>query len=202
MDCNGLPSNTDFVQLDAALGENFAGRPLPLVLSTGITARRIKLTWGASRYDASSTTGIRVRVEASGAVGMPNKIFAYLLQPLKPGDTERVGAFDHVCSPSDLEDYPENAPIPGYKPEWFRLDYVDLVLRARTEVYEFIKDLAADVHMLKTTLDTADRIFPAGEVWIGGAPAQSSSSSALASSSSSSSSSARNSSSSSSSSSR
>jgi hypothetical protein len=108
---------------------------------------------------------------------MPTKIFAYLMQPLIPSESERVGSFDHVCSPTDLEEYPEDFPIPTYRPEWFRLNYVDVVLRSRTEVHEFIRDVAEDVYRLKNTLDLMDHMLPGGEIWIGGDPNASSSSS-------------------------
>jgi hypothetical protein len=177
MNCDNLPPDNDLVGLDTALGQNYAAQPLPITGATTATGRRVKLTWSASRYNYHSTDGIRVRIEASAASLMPNKIFAYLLLPLNPGENERVGAFDHVCSPTDLEEYPEDTPIPNHRPEWFRLAYVDVVLRSRTEVHAFIRDVAEDVYRLQTTLDTMERIFPAGEIWIGGEPASSSSSS-------------------------
>jgi hypothetical protein len=199
MTCNNLPPDTDIVGLDAALGQAFATQPLPMLGLNSENGRRVKLNWSVSRYNYHSTDGIRVRITATNANLMPNKIFAYLLLPLDPGANERVGAFDHVCSPTDLEEYPTDEPIPDHRPEWFRLDYVDVVLRSRTEVHAFIRDVAEDVYRLQTTLDVLDRISPAGEIWIGGEPAASSSSSSRSSSSSSSSSSSRSSSSSSSS---
>jgi hypothetical protein len=81
-----------------------------------------------------------------------------------------------VCSPTDLEEYPEDEPIPEQRPEFFRLDYIDVVLRSRSEVHAFIRDVAEDVYTLKRTLDLTDRMLPGGEIWIGGEPVSSSSS--------------------------
>lgn len=134
------------------------------------TERRIKLTWQVSRYYAHSTDGIRVRIEASDANLMPNKIFAYQLMPIGPAEAERAGMFDHVCSPSDLEEYPEDEPVPTERPAWFRLNYVDVLLRSRTEVDSFIKDVTADVQSLKEVLDTADQLLPDGSIWVGTPP--------------------------------
>jgi hypothetical protein len=186
MDCNKLPPDDDIAALDEALGDNFANQPMPIEVGELSASRRIKLTWSVSRYYYNGTDGLRVRIETSDAVDMPNKIFAYLLTPLQPGATERTGEFNHVCSPSDLEEYPEDEPISGQRPEWFRLAFVDVVLRSRTEVYAFIRDTAADVHQLKRSLDITDRVYPAGELWIGPRPAESSSSSSSSSRSSSS----------------
>jgi hypothetical protein len=96
---------------------------------------------------------------------------------MKPGAGERVGEFSHVCSPVDLEEYPEDEPIAGQRPEWFRLNYVDVLLRSRTEVHEFIKEVCADVNRLKGTLDLTDTLIPGGELWVGGEPDAESSSS-------------------------
>ena len=132
--------------------------------------RRINITWQVSRYNFATTDGIRVRIEASAAALMPAKIFAYLTLPIKPGEEERIGAFDHVCSPTDLEEYPEDTPIADMRPEWFRLNYVDVLLRSRAEVSAFIRDVVEDVQRLKTTLDTADTLLPGGQIWIGTPP--------------------------------
>lgn len=182
MTCNNLPPDSDIVAIDTALGDNFASQPLPIMLGDQSTTRRIRFTWAVSRYYYNGTDGIRVRIETSDAVDMPNKVFAYLTAPLQPGETTATGAFNHVCSPADLEDYPEDAPLPGARPGWFRLDYVDVILRSRTEVHAFIRDTAADVHQLKRSLDITDRVYPAGELWIGPKPESSSSSSSSSSS--------------------
>lgn len=176
MSCNNLPPDSAIIELDNELGLNFYTPPVPT--STTVTSnRRIHLTWTISRYNYHATDGIRVRIEANSAQNMPNKVFAYLMQPLIPGEESRVGSFDHVCSPTDLEEYPEDAPIPLQRPEWFRLNYVDVVLRSRTEVHAFIRDVADDVYRLKSALDLMDHMLPGGEIWIGGEPAGSSSSS-------------------------
>ena len=135
-----------------------------------MSERRIKLTWQVSRYYASSTDGIRVRIEASEANLMPSKIFAYQLLPVGPADAERVGMFDHVCSPSDLVEYPEDEPVATLRPAWFRLNYVDVLLRSRTEVDAFIRDVTGDVTSLKETLDVADNLTPTGTIWVGSPP--------------------------------
>jgi hypothetical protein len=176
MSCNNLPPDTAIVELDEALGLNFYTPPLPPEPPNSDTGRRVHLTWTVSRYNYNGTDGIRVRIEADSAEDMPRKIFAYLMLPLKPGEDIRAGAFDHVCSPTDLEEYPEDEPIPDHRPEFFRLDYVDVVLRSRTEVHAFVRDVAADVYQLKRTLDLMDHMLPGGEIWIGGEPASSSSS--------------------------
>jgi hypothetical protein len=180
MSCTSSVTN-DFVLLDEQLGLNFYD---PDLVDEGCappppaeSGRAIRLTWQVSNYHYHATDGIRVRITADQAVDMDDKIFAYLLLPMKPETGTRVGAFDHVCSPVDLVEYPEDEPIPGNRPEWFRLNYVDVLLRSRTEVHTFIADVVSDVKRLKNTLNLMDNLLPGGEMWIGPEPEAESSSS-------------------------
>lgn len=161
------------IELNEAIGLNFYAPELPPEPQPE-TGRRIHLTWAVSRFNFENTDGVRVRITASGAEQMPNKIFAYLLLPLKPGAGARVGAFSHICSPTDLEEYPEDEPISGHRPEWFRLDYVDVHLRSRSEAKRLIQDVYDDVQSLKNTLDLMDTLLPGGDVWVGNPPEESS----------------------------
>lgn len=129
-------------------------------------ARRIRITWAQSRYIHNRVDGIRLRVDADQAEDMPEKIFAYLTMPMRPGSGEQVGEFDHVCSPVDLEEYPEDEPIPGHEPGWFRLSYLDVLIRSPIELEAFLAQIIKDVRALKSTLDTMDTTEPVGEVWI------------------------------------
>lgn len=170
MSCTNPPGNDDdFIVLPDTINLNFytpAIEPPPPTTSD----RVVKLTWTVSRYNFESTDGIRVRITASDPNLMPTKVFAYLMLPLKPGEEERVGAFDHVCSPVDLEEYPEDEPLPNSRPAWFRLNYVDVLLRSRAEVEAFIRDVVEDVQRLKGTLDVMDALVAGGSIWVGTPP--------------------------------
>lgn len=176
MSCNNLPPDNDIEGLDWALGDKFYAQPLPVPAPDPNTPRKIRLVWSVSDYHYPSVDGIRVRIEAPTAALMPHKVFAYRLVQAEDS-AEPVGAFDHVCSAADLEEFPEDAPLPDAKPAWFRLNYVDVVLRSRAEVHAFIRDTAMDVYTLKQTLDLIDRLNPVSELWIGGPPPGPSSSS-------------------------
>lgn len=168
-DCDLSSSYGGTIELNEAIGINFYAPTQP-VTPPSPSNRRIQLTWAVSRYNLHGTDGVRVRIEAVNAEEMPNKIFAYLLLPMLPGAGARTGAFSHVCSPTDLAEYPEDDPIPGHRPEWFRLNYIDVHLRSRSEAKKLIQDVTDDVNALKATLDLMDTLLPGGNVWIGGAP--------------------------------
>lgn len=131
--------------------------------------RRIKINWAVSRFILNRIDGIRVRIEAECAQDMPTSIFAYRNLPVDPATGSQAGWFSHVCSPVDLEEFPENAPIPTHHPQWFRLSYVDVLLRSRVEANAFIEDVCDDVRRLQHTLTIMDTIEPEGSEEIGGA---------------------------------
>lgn len=162
------------IELNEMLGLVFY-TPVSPTPAPSPSGRRVQMTWAVSRYDYQDVDAVRVRIEASNGNLMPEKIFAYLLLPMKPGAGEREGAFSHVCSPVDLAEYPEDEPIPGHRPEWFRLSYVDVHLRSRAEAKRFIQDVLDDVDRLKNTLDTMETLQTGGVLWIGPEPEESSS---------------------------
>lgn len=130
--------------------------------------RRIKIRWATSRFILGRIDGIRVRIDAVCSSNMPARVFAYRMLPTDPATGAQAGWFSHVCSPTDIEEFPANSPIPGHLPEWYRLDYVDIFLRSREEADAFITDVRSDVRRLKTTLDIMDSIETEGAVNIGG----------------------------------
>lgn len=129
--------------------------------------RGIAISWSSNLYRQGLDTGIRVRIEVVGAVGLSRKVFAYRALPRNPVTGQMAGFFDHVCSPPDLEDYPEDAPLPGARPPWFRLDYVDILVRSREEATAFVEDVRHDVDRLVKALDDADKLIPGGLITIG-----------------------------------
>lgn len=147
--------------------------PLTFELSAGSSSSeapadgpRVRLAIGTSRYIANRIDGVRVRIQAVEAESMPTKIFAYILQPLNPQTMEKTAAFDHVCSPADLEEYPADEPVPGQLPEWLRLDYVDVLVRSWEEALEFIANVKDDVQLLRDVLSAVETVTAHESTWI------------------------------------
>lgn len=170
MSCNPVNNDDQIIELPDAINLNFYDPQIEPLTPQPDNGRRLRLIWQVSRYNFNKVDGIRVRITATDAALMSDKVFAYMLLPLKAGAESKAGAFDHVCSPTDLEEYPEDDPIPNSRPEWFRLNYVDVLLRSRAEVEAFIRDVVEDVQRLKNTLDLMDDLIPGGNVWIGVPP--------------------------------
>lgn len=156
--------------LDDIVTVSFYAPETGTVSTPAETERRVRLIWSVSRYLVNNMDGVRVRIEATAANLMPTKIFAYQTLPLAPGAAEAVAAFDHVCSAVDLEEYPEDAPLENARPEWFRLNYVDVLLRTRDEAKDFIDGVVADIRMLKDALDITETLTLTGDLWIGKQP--------------------------------
>ncbi len=108
---------------------------------------------GTGGYD-----GFRIKIVASDGDEIPDAIFAYRMLPLQPGQAETIGFFSHVCSSVDLEQFPLGAPRVNATPPWFRLDFVDVVLRSRAEADEFYAAVVADVANLVESMDHEDKL--------------------------------------------
>ncbi len=128
--------------------------------------RKLHLDISVSRYIANELDGVRVRIEADDAINVTLKVFAYVTLPMNPQTGERTAMFSHICSPSDLEEYPADAPLPGITPEWLRLPYVDVILRSWDEAVDLITRVKADVKALIATLNTMDTLQSHEAVWI------------------------------------
>jgi|688.fasta_scaffold201458_2 hypothetical protein len=165
-----MNSSAGAARFAEALTVTFFSRDITPKFPIQEAERNVHLEWSVSRYDINDIDGIRVRITATEANNMPTKIFAYQMLPVRPGATEQVAAFDHVCSSVDLEEYPENQAFPNSRPAWFRLDYVDVMVRSREETREFIINILEDVQLLKNTLDIADDLLPGGDTWVGTPP--------------------------------
>lgn len=121
-------------------------------------------------YTSPIITGFRFKVVAYGANLMPNTIFRYGREALNARDGSYRLAFDGVCSPADLEEFPEEAPIVGVFPEFCRLDYVDLVFRSQSLAEDAWNIIVEEVSNLVKTLNTMDVVKPEADLKIGSPP--------------------------------
>jgi len=121
-------------------------------------------------YKSNSIHGFRFKVEAYGANLMPNKIFRYTREALNAREGAYRLAFDGVCSPADLEEFPENEPLVNVYPEFCRLDYVDLVFRSQSLAEEAWTLLVEEVAALLNTLKKMDNLTPQTELKLGNPP--------------------------------
>jgi len=111
--------------------------------------------------------GFRAQIQADQPVGLDDAaVFAYLACSTAPGSPQQVGVFDHICTPTDLAEFPIGAPREDTVPPWFRMDVVDLVFRSRIEVLEFWDDVQDRVKLLVDACESQDRLDHAESVVI------------------------------------
>jgi hypothetical protein len=132
----------------------------------GIWLKRFTQT----EYRSNSITGFRFKVVAYGGNLMPDKIFRYAREALNAREGAYRLAFDGVCSPSDLEEFPEDEPLVNVYPEFCRLDYVDLVFRSQSLAEEAWQLLTEEVAALVNTLNKMDTTTPQTELKFGDPP--------------------------------
>lgn len=147
--------------------------------------RSIEYKWASSYYRVGRDDAVRVRFDVLNACNMPAEVFAYRMLPVDPSNGQSAATYDHTCSPVDLVEYPANEPVPGESPEWFRLSYVDVLVRSTAEAVAFVNRVRRDLSSLKASLDRTDTLMPGIVEMIGDAVCDSSSSSSSSSESSS-----------------
>ena len=116
-------------------------------------SRSITLTWASSHYIYQRHDGVRVRIDVTCSENIDAEIFAYRMLPTDPTTGEKAGFFSHVCSPPDMVEWPKNAIDPMSSPQWFRLSFVDVLVRSVYEAEEFVRLVKEDVARLKATFD-------------------------------------------------
>jgi hypothetical protein len=132
----------------------------------GLWLRRFVQT----QYRNNKISGFRFRVVAYGNNDMTNFIFRYGREALNAREGTYRLAFDGICSPVDLEEFPETEPIVGVFPEFCRLDYVDLVFRSQAEAEDAWNVMVTEVGNLVYTLDVMDKIAPEQDLKFGDPP--------------------------------
>lgn len=118
--------------------------------------RKIKLTREQVLYTDSRFDNVRLKVTASDGVNFDNKLFRYRMIDYDPTADTLIGQFDGICSPGDLLTIPEDEPTPGADPAWFRLDYIDNILKSPETMEEVWTELSKDIILLKRALDRYD----------------------------------------------
>lgn len=117
-----------------------------------MAARKIKLTRQRTRQTQYDRDAQRLRIVASDGDGIDEKLFRYRMVPLDPSGSSLIGQFDGICSPDDLENIPEDEATAGAKPAWFRMDYVDLIVRCPMTADELWGAILSDITILKDSL--------------------------------------------------
>ena len=149
-----MPSSSS----SSSIGDPLYGR--------GVWLRRLVQT----KYTSNTIDGFRFKVVAYGGNLMPNTIFRYGREAMNAREGAYRLAFDGVCSPSDIEEFPEEAPLVGVYPEFCRLDYVDLVFRSQAQAEDAWTAILEEVRHLVNTLNVMDQIQPQADLSIGNPP--------------------------------
>jgi hypothetical protein len=109
----------------------------------------------------------RLRVIVVEADGIEPEVFRYQQAPLVPGATVPLAAFDGVCSPTDMSEFPVDAPIPTSTDKFFRLGFIDMICVSRTEANNVLTSVLEELNNLTDAVDLAEELEPATEYLIG-----------------------------------
>lgn len=100
--------------------------------------------------------GFRLRIEARDAVEMPAAIFLHQQTLVDPKTGEQADEFMCVCSCFDLTIYPASTPDLTQFPQFFRKDYLDIVLPSQAISERAWRAIYDEVCVLVRSLDKLD----------------------------------------------
>jgi len=113
----------------------------------------IELSRSVSQYPATGPqTAWRMRVEVSEYHNVDPNIFMYLRRPAPHASGVPRDTFESMATPADMEDYPAGSPEDGQDLPFFRLAFVDIVVRNRDLLDPIWENLQADRDELVRTL--------------------------------------------------
>lgn len=130
-------------------------------------ARRLKLKKYITPNVNYQTLGaIRVRVEASDAEDMDNRVFVWRRDPINPYTSVVLNTFFTVASPVDMEEFPPEEPDPTKAYPFFRRSWVELDFRAVSDANEAWVKIVEVVCNLITALNLLENLELEAEVWV------------------------------------
>ena len=98
-------------------------------------------------------TAYRVRIEATNPVGFDGNVFLYKREPVNPHTGVAMDTFQAIAGPADLAEYWIGAPDPDKAFPFFRLDYIELDLRAESILESLWTKITHEITILLTALD-------------------------------------------------
>lgn len=118
--------------------------------------------FGDRACDGLVQTDHRMAVTCEASEGLSPKIFAYIRKGRLnwEGNYETYDEFDHVCSPTDMVEYPEDAPLEGDNPAWYRRADIDLIVRHMALVGEVWDNIKQDVDLLEKLIREHNELVP------------------------------------------
>ena len=108
-------------------------------------------------YIVNGQTCYRLQIHTQNAQNMTDKIFLHHKVQQDPYSATLKDVFTSVCSPSDIEQFPEDGPTEN-EPPFYRLNYLDVVEDSLTKVEYFWESIKSDVLSLKIALEEGRRL--------------------------------------------
>lgn len=154
----------DLWYLITITGEDAFARGRPFIAGSyyGITLMREEI----ESYIYGRTTGYRLRITASNAVNMTDKIFLYQRERFSSLDDTTRDILVAVCKPGDLYEYPEDAPVGDIW--YFRKNVVDVVEASIDAIEEDWQALRNDTLELLRAMEK-NKLLSVTEVYSAGA---------------------------------
>ncbi len=152
-----------------SLNSGYIDLVLASVVNNGASLKVRKT--GAVAASQPDGYGVRLKLEVTEAAGVDKEIFVYQQRPLDVTAGSYVGDFNHVCSPTDMGNYPvgqaqTEVPKSGLPP-FYRSHFVDLLFDSIKDADEAEQAIWEDIYFLKRNVDRLARLTSEQVVVVG-----------------------------------
>lgn len=113
-------------------------------------------------YTAYDVDAYRLRIDVTAATGVSKAIFMHRKEPADESTTPLLNSFVSVCTPSDLQQFPSDEPLPEGnlpgEPPFYRLSYIDVVDDSLARVMEIWHTIQSAVLGLEDQLRKIEQV--------------------------------------------
>ena len=153
----------------SSLNSGYVDLVLGFVVDNGASIKVRKT--GAIASGQPDGYGVRLKLEVTETAGIDKEIFIYQQRPLDVTAGTFVGDFNHVCSPTDMGNYPVNQAQTEVSksglPQFYRSHFVDLLFDSIADADEAEQALWEDIFLLKLNVDRLSRLTSEQVVVVG-----------------------------------
>jgi hypothetical protein len=117
----------------------------------------------------------RLRVDVSDPAnsGTDPNVFIYQRNLPNPYDGTTTDVWLGICSPVDMAEYPVGEPNPETAYPFYRMNWIEIDLRATSQAQESWLLIIQEVNNLLLAMDRLEQLVPTEEVTVGTCPANS-----------------------------
>lgn len=122
-------------------------------------SRALKLVrYGVKNANVWYMKAFRIRIEATDAEDMSDRVFVYQREPVDPYTGNQLDLFCSVAGPVDMSEYPPEEPPEDGSTPFFRKNFIEVDVRSTSHADELWEIVKTEVCNLIDALDRLETL--------------------------------------------